>query len=211
MRRIDKVKTWVFWTICLLLILGTFLSVINYNWINVALFLLTLFLTFLPSIIERKLKIDYPSEGELTLILFIFASMYLGEIHAFYVKFWWWDLMLHAISGFIVAGIGFMIIYILNKKKKLGLNPVFVSLFSFSFAVSIGVVWEIFEFSMDFIFGVNMQKSGLADTMWDLIVNSISALIVSYLGYLYLKGRMKSKIIDVFKTRFLEKNSDLFK
>jgi len=211
MQRVDKVKIWVFWTIRLLLILGTILSVINYNWINVALFLLTLFLTFLPSIIERELKISYPSEGELILILFIFASMYLGEIHAFYVKFWWWDLMLHAISGFIVAGIGFMIVYILNKKKRLGLNPIFVSLFSFSFAVSIGVIWEIFEFTMDFIFGVNMQKSGLADTIWDLIVNSIGALIVSYFGYLYLKGRMKSKIIDALKARFLEKNSDLFK
>jgi len=211
MRRIDKVKTWVFWTIRLLLILGTILSVINYNWINTALFLLTLFLTFLPSIIERKLKIDYPSEGELILILFIFASLYLGEIHAFYVKFWWWDLMLHAISGFIVAGIGFLIVYILNKKKELGLNPIFVSIFSFSFAVSIGVIWEIFEFITDSILRVNMQKSGLADTMWDLIVNSIAASIISYFGYLYLKGRMKSKIIDVLKTRFLEKNSDLFK
>ncbi len=211
MQKIDKINTWVFWIIRLILILGSLLSIVKYDWINVVFFLLTLFLTFLPSIIEKKFKIDYPNESELVLILFIFASMYLGEIQSFYIKFWWWDLMLHIISGFIIAYIAFMTVHILNKKKKLDLSPVFVSLFSFSFAVSMGVIWEIFEFAVDFIFKVNMQKSGLNDTMSDLIVNSIGALIVSYFGYLYLRKKFKSKIIDRFQKEFLKKNKNLFK
>lgn len=211
MQRIDKITIWTFWVFRALLIIGGFLSVLGQNWMNLLLFVLTLFLTFLPSILEKELKIDSPSESELILVIFIFASMYLGEIHAFYIKFWWWDLMLHTVSGFIIADIGFMLVYILNKQKKLKLTPIFVAMFSFSFAVSLGVLWEIFEFTMDSVFGVNMQKSGLVDTMWDLIVDSIGALIVSLIGYYYLKGKILYKSMKRWEEEFMNKNPDLFK
>ena len=98
--------------------------------------------------------------------------------------------MLHTLSGAIIGAIGFSLVYMLNEKDRVAmkLSPVFVAIFSFGFALSIGTLWEIFEFLMDSLFGFDMQKSGLIDTMWDLIVDALGALVISVLGYLYLKS-----------------------
>ena len=84
----------------------------------------------------------------------------------------------------------FLLVYILNREKGVAfeLSPIFVAIFSLCFAVSIGVIWEIIEFTIDTVFKLNMQKSGLVDTMWDLIIDFLAALAVSFSGYMYLKG-----------------------
>ena len=189
MKRVDKIKFFLSWLLRVLLVVAIFFALLNYNWINLVLAVFTLVLTFLPSIIEKRIKIDYPSEFEILISVFILASLYLGEIHSFYHVFWWWDLMLHTFSGVIIGIIGFSLVNILNVEKKttLKLSPAFVAFFSFSFAISIGVMWEIFEFFMDTTFGFNMQKSGLVDTMWDLIVDALGAFVISAIGYFYLK------------------------
>lgn len=202
---VHKVKLLISLVFRVLLVVAGTIAVIKGNWLNLALSLITLFLTFLPTIIKRQFKVDYPSEFEIAILVFIYAAIYLGGIHSFYYRFWWWDLALHTLSGIIIGAIGFSLVYILNKERRsrIRLSPGFVAIFSFSFALAIGVFWEIFEFLIDSFFGFNMQKSGLIDTMWDLIVNTLGALVVSMVGYLYLKK--DPKLFEKFEKKIIEK------
>ena len=190
MDKVDKVKLLIYILFRISIVAAGTTAILRADWTNFALSLITLFLTFLPAVVGKKLHIHYRREFEIVILLFIYASMYLGEIHSFYYRFWWWDIMLHTLSGVIIGAIGFSLVYMLNEEERVAmeLSPVFVAIFSFGFALSIGTLWEIFEFLMDSLFGLNMQKSGLIDTMWDLIVDALGALVVSVLGYLYLKS-----------------------
>lgn len=185
-------------------------ALIQLRWSLLFIISLTFFITFLPKIIEKRYKIDIPVELEILSILFIFASLFLGEVQNFYTKVWWWDILLHGLSGVTLGFIGFLILYVLDKGGRIDTSPFLIALFSFCFAVAIGCVWEIFEFSMDQIFGLNMQKSGLLDTMWDLIVDSLGALIASFTGYWYMKKR-EVFIFDSLISRFERDNPALFK
>ncbi|MDA3855864.1 MAG: hypothetical protein PF569_06380 [Candidatus Woesearchaeota archaeon] len=211
MFRVDKFVVFVSYIIRFSFIATIIVAGFEMQWITVFLSSLALILTFIPSLIGKNYQIGLPIEFELFLLVFIFASIMLGEIHSYYTRFWWWDVVLHISSGLILGMIGFLIIFILNYEKKihLNLNPIFIALFSFSFALSIGVIWEIFEFSMDQIFGFNMQKSGIVDTMWDLIVDSIGALIVVTGGYFYTK-KVKVPIFHHMMFKFREKNPRVF-
>ncbi len=204
MERLEKIKLVVSLILRMLLIIAAVTAVFLDDWMNLFLSLFTLFLTFLPVIIERKYKVSYTSEFGIILLVFIALSMYLGEIHSFYYVFWWWDIFLHAISSIIIGGIGFLLVHTLNKEEdvKLKLSPAFVAVFSLGFSVSLGVVWEIFEFSMDSLFGLNMQKSGLVDTMWDLIIYVLGASIVSWFGFIYLKE--DQRWLDKIKSGFIK-------
>jgi len=175
---------------------------------NLGMSILTLLVMFLPTIIERRLSIDFPSEFEIIVVIFIFAALYLGEMQSYFTKVWWWDIFLHTFSGLIIGAFGFSLVDILNKNEKISisLSPVFVSIFSFCFALAIGALWEIYEFTMDSLFGFNMQKSGLVDTMWDLIVDAFGALVFSIIGYFYLKGKVN--ILDRFKGKRRDWNED---
>ncbi len=185
-------------------IVTAIISAITENWIMCFFSLLALILSFLPILIEKRFDIDIPIELELIILIFIYASIFLGEAHNYYYKYHWWDLMLHTLSAIVLGLLGFIFVYALNKDMNvsLKLNPFFISLFSFSFALSVGTLWEIFEFFMDYFLGFNMQKSGLVDTMTDLMVDAIGALVISFLGYYYSKKIDKSilkKLYQKFK------------
>lgn len=192
---------WIFWTVRIFSIVLIVLTVITGHWLGTLNASLTLFVTFLPNILQKKWNVVYPSEIWFVTLLFVMAALIFGEIFDFYYKFALWDAILHTISGFVIALVAFIIIKQLNDiDVRVDLSPFFVALFAVSFSLAIGVVWEIFEFSMDQFFGTNMQKSGLMDTMQDLIVCTIGAVIVGTMGYLHLKhgrnnmvGRMMEK------------------
>jgi len=170
-----------------------------------------------PTLFRRKLDVDIPVEFHITAVVFIFAALYLGEIQSFYLRFWWWDIALHATAGLLMGIVGFLLVYLLNASTRveLHLTPGFIAMFAFLYAVTIGTLWEIFEFSMDQFFGLNMQKpmlgdsSGLTDTMWDMIVNAIGACIISTVGWRYLKGKQTFFVRDWIRT-FIRKNPALF-
>ncbi len=119
--------------------------------------------------------------------------------------------MLHTLSGVILGFVGFILIYILNREEDIDviLSPLFIAVFTFTFAVSFGVFWEIFEYAMDTMFGFNMQKSGLVDTMWDLIADCIGGGIASFYGYMYLKNGMKS-YFEKTVNLFIDENEQFF-
>lgn len=191
----------------ILLILAIFITIYMGSWLNLFIAILALFLTHLPYVIANKWKIYLPPEMQLTILLFLFGSMFLGELNNFYERFWWWDVMLHTMSGVILGYTGFALVFTLNSEEKVQVNlsPIFVVIFAYTFAIAVGAVWEIFEFTMDSIFGLNMQKSGLVDTMWDLIVDSLGGLFASVKSYKYLKTGSSSFFIRGIR-KFLSKN-----
>ncbi|MGI6778926.1 MAG: hypothetical protein ACOX7R_13225 [Acetivibrionales bacterium] len=202
MSKVDRFKLILFIFFRLTVAAAAIISALEGDWTSTAMSALTLVVFFLPSIINRKLKLDFSSEFEIVVIIFIYAAMFLGEVQSFYNKFWWWDIMLHSSSGLILGAVGFSLVDTLNRNEKVSINlsPVFVAVFSFCFTLTIGVIWEFYEFAMDSIFGFNMMKSGLVDTMWDLIFDAIGGLIFSILGLLHLKGKIR--ILDRFITRY---------
>lgn len=177
--------------------------------------LLILLFTFLPLLMRTQFRIRIPHEIETLAIIFIYLSLFLGEVQGYYERFWWWDLALHAGSGFLLGILGFLFVYLLNENDKISLHlsPGFIATFAFMFAMSVGVLWEIFEFAMDTLFGMDMQRraTGVVDTMWDLVVDCIGALVISVLGYGYLKTEEIDSFLERMIHRFIQANPRLFR
>ena len=212
---------------------------------------LTLVLMILPSILTKKLKIYLPSALEIVILCFIFAAEILGEISSFYINVPHWDTMLHTINGFLCAAVGFALVDLFNRDERFTfkLSPLFLAVVAFCFSMTIGVLWEFFEFSADQFFATDMQKDtivhqintveldatktnkvvkikniddviivhtdgseenlglggyldiGIIDTMKDLFVNFIGAVVFSILGFIYVKTRGKGRIASSFIPR----------
>lgn len=140
-------------------------NILTRNYENVFVCILTLLLFLVPFIIERKFKIEIPDDLEIIILVFIFSAEILGELNSFYTKIPGWDTMLHTINGFIMGAIGLSLIELLNKNEniKIMLSPIFVAIVSFCFSMTIGVLWEFFEFGMDMTFNTDMQKDYIVD------------------------------------------------
>lgn len=236
-----------------LVILVMILQIFNRNYENVFLCALTLLLLIVPSFLQVNLKIELPTGLEIILLFFVFAAEILGEIEAYYIRFPFWDTMLHTLNGFLMAAIGFSLVDILNRNErfKFELSPFFVAIVAFCFSMTIGVLWEFFECAMDLFFGQDMQKDtivhafssvmldpeganhpirvsgiydvavngqslglggyldiGLLDTMKDLFVNFVGAVIFSAVGYIYIRNRGKSSIAARFIPRLKKPEAD---
>lgn len=155
----SKATLFVYITLRILIILCLIREFFNGNYQNTLLCVLSLILFLLPSFIERKFKIELPNILEITIYIFIFSAEILGEINNFYGTFSNFDNLLHTLNGFLAASIGFSLIYLLNENvDSFKLSPLFVSILSFCFSMTIGVCWEFFEYGMDNIFRLDMQK-----------------------------------------------------
>lgn len=214
------------------------------NYENLFVCVLTLFLFGVPLFIDRRLRIDLPPALEGIIYIFIYAAEIQGEIGSYYTKYPGWDTMLHTTNGFLMAAIGFALVDIFNRSEKFSmkLSPLFLAIVAFCFSMTVGVLWEFFEFTMDQLFGMDMQKDffvtvihtvslnpdslnivehipieslivngedwlakyggyldiGLIDTMKDLMVNFIGAVVFSVIGYLYSKRREKGGFAEKF-------------
>ncbi|MFW6457142.1 MAG: hypothetical protein ACOC0A_02515 [Planctomycetota bacterium] len=197
------------------IMLGTVgIAIYEHSWLTAFLTLCIICLTLLPSIVSRHFEVRIPAEIELTAILFIFAALFLGSIHGYYERFWWWDVILHLSSGFLLGILGFLLVYVLNQHKRVEvhMNPGFISFFSFTFALSMGALWEIFEFGMDHFFLLDMQRAqtGVVNTMWDLIVDAAGGATIALLGYFYLWSESEF-FVERWISHFIEQNPQLFK
>lgn len=226
-----------------LVILVMILQILNRNFEDVFYCALTLILLIIPSILQVEFKIELPTPLEIIILLFIFAAEIMGEIGSYYTKFPYWDTMLHTMNGFLAAAIGFSLVDILNRQKsdKFHLSPLYLSIVAFCFSMTIGVMWEFFECTMDVFFGMDTQKDtivhtinsvmldptktqkivritdiqdvvvngqslglggyldiGLLDTMKDLFVNFVGAVIFSIIGYFYVKKRGEGRFAKKF-------------
>lgn len=179
------------------------------QWSNAFVTIVALSLTLLPTVFSNRFHIQLPLSFLAAISLFFFGTLFLGEIFDFYNKFWWWDVLLHASSAVGFGIIGFLFIFYLFQGDRYAAPSWALGVIAFCVALSMGALWEIFEFTMDEIFGMNMQKSGLVDTMWDLIVDTIGASFGAVSGFLWLKGQSLglSGMID----EFIQNNRSLFK
>ena len=208
----DKIQLIISYFLQAVILGSGIFSVFEKQWLNAFFMLGILILTFAPAVVRRNYRVFLPVEFDFITILFVFLAIFLGEWQAYYYKFWWWDILLHSGSGFLIGIAGFLLVYILNSQRKIQLQmkPLFISLFAFAFALAFGALWEILEFSLDQTFSLNMQKDGLADTMLDLIVDAIGAAVISILGFFYLrKGNFL--VFDRMIHRFIDRNPRLFK
>lgn len=224
-----------------LVIFTMVMSAIHGNYENVFLCVLTLILFYMPDVIQRSLKVHLPDMLEIIVLVFIFAAEILGEIQAFYIRIPIWDTLLHTTTGFLAAAVGFSMMDLLNRNERFSvqMSPIYLSLMAFCFSMTIGVLWEFFEFGADLLLRTDMQKDtiltsissvalnpepvnvpikvdsivsmslngqdmgingyldiGLYDTMKDLFVNFIGAVVFSVFGFFYVKHRDKKSFVE---------------
>lgn len=175
--REHKSSAIVYLTLRALVLIMMVLQFFNQNYENVFMCLLTLLLLVIPSFIQVTFKVELPSTLEVIILLFIFAAQILGEISEFYLVFPFWDTVLHVLNGFLAAAIGFSMVDLLNRSERIvfTLSPFFIAIVAFCFSMTIGVVWEFFEFGMDQILGYDMQK--------DTIVHAIHSVTLDPEGH----------------------------
>ena len=246
----------VFMILNVLVILTAIRCIFTKNYESLATCVLVLVLFLAPAFVEDKMDLTIPPLFKAIIFTFIFAAEILGEIDSFYVKIPGWDTMLHTINGFLFAAVGFSLIYLLNRgSKDFNLSPFYMALVAFCFSMTIGVIWEFFECSMDMFFNMDMQKDyllttvnsvnldpansgevihvkdivetvittssgetttiedgyldvGIRDTMKDLLVNLIGAVVFSTIGYFSLKNDKQSKVADSLMIRPNEHEED---
>jgi hypothetical protein len=163
--------------------------------------LATLALSLAPVAVARWADIHVPPSFIAALVIFVGATLFLGEVFDFYERVWWWDIAMHAGSAIGFGLIGFVLVFMIFQGDRYAAPPIALAFMAFCFAIFIGTAWEVFEFAMDRLFGFNMQKSGLQDTMGDLIVNMAGAVVAAATGFAYLKGRARgglAALIDEF-------------
>ena len=164
---------------------------------------------FLPQRFARFFGIELPRTVLTAIVLFIFATLFLGEVGDFYERFWWWDVVLHFLSALSFGAMGFLFIFMLFEGDRYAAPAWALAMLAFCVGLSIGTLWEVFEYGMDQIVGTNMQKSGLVDTMTDLIIDTVGAAIGAFSGYLYLKGRQIGGLGAVLD-QFIKLNKRLY-
>ena len=247
----------VYFTLRILVIAMLVLQLLNRNYENVFLCALTLLLLLvMPSLVQVTFKVELPTTLEIIILMFIFAAEILGEISEFYLVFPFWDTVLHTLNGFLAAAIGFSMVDLLNRSERtvFNLSPLFMAIVAFCFSMTIGVIWEFFEFGMDTLIGYDMQKDtvvhtirsvtldpagrnvpyvikditetavngqelglggyldiGLIDTMQDLIVNFIGAVVFSVIGFFFVKNRGKGKVAWRFIPRRKTEDRDFLR
>ena len=249
----DRLTFAVYVLLRIAVILAMIASCLSGHYENLFVCTLSLVLFLVPAFFETNFGIELPSAFEIIILLFIFAAEILGELGSYYVKVPIWDTALHTINGFLCAAVGFSLVDIVNRNErfKLQLSPLFLAIVAFCFSMTIGVLWEMFEFTADMVFKTDMQKDfvvhtissvaldptnsnkavvidgitdvavngqslglggyldiGLIDTMKDLIVNFVGAVVFSIIGYFYVKSRGKNKFAENFIPRLAESEKE---
>ena len=172
------------------IVIAGVISGIHGNWQSALLAVATVVLLVLPFFVESKLNVYVPTFFSLCVSAFLYATIILGQVDNYYAKYWWWDVMLHSGSGLAFGIIGLVVLLIFLKRGAFSARPLILSLFAFCFALAIGLLWEVFEFSGDVLFHTNMQQrqTGVTDTMKDEIMDTVGAFLGAGLGYLYLRS-----------------------
>ena len=234
-------------------VIALILSFLSKDYQSCVMCVFVLILYSLPDFFERKLRIKLPSALEIIILCFIYAALILGEIKNYYAQFPHWDLILHTTSGFLVAAFGYSLVDLLNGRDEVpfNLSPIFMAVVSFCVSMTIGVMWEFFEYAADNIMGWDMQKDtvinairsvtldpavsntpilvdnitevyingkelgvggyldiGLFDTMEDLFVNFVGAVVFSVIGFFHTKSKGKSKLVKNLVPRRQEETKE---
>lgn len=182
------ITTLVYLALSVVLMLTAGVSLVQGNWESSLLAITTIAFLFAPFLIEQKMNVYFPTLFSFFISLFLIATIILGEFGEYYAKYWWWDVMLHSGSGIAFGLIGLVVLLIFLRRGKIEAKAYVLCFFAFCFALAIGLLWEVVEFASDQLLGTNMQntQTGVVDTMKDLCMDTLGALMGAALGYLYL-------------------------
>ena len=250
-KRCNRVVLTVYLSLRLIVIASLTVQLAEQNFENAFICILTLLLFQTPSFLERRLKVVLPDVLEIMILVFIFAAQIMGEIQEYYLTVPYWDILLHGCNGFLFAAIGFSMVNVLNENKSasFSLSPLYMAMTAFCFSMTIGILWEFFEWGMDSWFGTDMQKDtvisgfqsvllnplghnvpcavteirntvlihedgsstalnlggyldiGLLDTMTDLLVNFLGAVLFFPIGFFYVKSKGKGRLAQLLIPR----------
>jgi len=203
-------QTWLARLIWLSLLLGGLWALLEWRLELAFVSLGTLAVSVVPVLAAKWADVRVPPGFIAAVVFFVAATLFLGEVFDFYERFWWWDIAMHASSAVAFGLVGFVLVFIMFQGDRFAAPPIAMAFFAFCFAMTIGALWEVFEFGMDQTFGMNMQKSGLNDTMGDLIVNTLGAVIGAASGFAYLKGQARGGVQQMID-EFVQRNPRLFK
>jgi len=181
-------------------------AVLAGNWQSAFLAAVTVVFILVPLPFQARAGVYVPRVFQVALALFVYATLFLGEANRFYYDVWWWDVMLHSGSAFAFGLIGLITLMLSVSRQTIRAKPIVLSVFAFSFALMIGVLWEIFEFTGDQLLNMDMQKDGLNDTMWDFIVNTVAAFAAALVGYFYLTPHTPSTPLDPVLDKVVTEN-----
>ncbi|MFN4202401.1 MAG: hypothetical protein ACK4GM_05035 [Tabrizicola sp.] len=182
-------STLVLTLIRLILMIEAAVAMVQGVWPAAFVTLAALGLTVLPGLLASRVGLHLPPSFLAAIAAFVLATLYLGEVYDFYNRFWWWDLALHFGSAMGFGILGFLLIFMLFEGDRYAAPPWAIGALSFCLAITVGTLWELFEYAMDSLFGFNMMKSGLPDTMGDITVNMLGAALAAVAGVIYLLDR----------------------
>ncbi len=205
-----RAQPYIAQAIWVVLVVAFAVALVSARWSLAFVSAATFGLSLLPVLFSGRFGIHLPMRFVAGIVVFVFATIFLGEAFDFYNRIWWWDIALHGGSALAFGLAGFLFVFMLFEGDRYAAPAWAIAFVSFCFALSIGTMWEIFEFAMDGIFGLNMQKTGLVDTMWDLIVDTAGAGIGALSGYLYLKRRDVAGLSGLLQ-EFVQANRRLFR
>ncbi len=208
-------RTFIFYLILRGLVILTLIRcIITQNYESAAICILSLLLFLMPAVLQKQMKIEFPAVFQAIIFGFIYAAEILGEVNHYYVIIPGWDTMLHTMNGFLCAAIGFSLIYLLNRgSKHFNLSPFYLTLVAFCFSMTVGVIWEFFEFAMDQLFYVDMQKDFIVQTIGSVtldpndsgmpfIIQNITDTVINTAdgqSYIVPGGYLDIGIIDTMK------------
>jgi len=192
------------------LVLAAIEAFILGRWSMVLVSTLTLIVSLIPSFVTERLHVKLPWPFFTGIVLFIFATLYLGEAFDFYERYWWWDVLMHLLSATGLGLAGFVFVFALFEGDRYAAPAWAIAFISLCFAITMGTAWEIFEYLTDMIFATNMQKSGLDDTMQDLMVDVVGASIGALAGFGFLKGQNRGGLTGMIAD-FVRQNRRFFK
>lgn len=181
-----SITTGLSWLMKLLMVLLLPLSIYRGDYLFTVLIVFSVVLSVVPSLLEKSYRVTLPFELDLLITLSIFANTFMGEWLDFYQKVWLWDKLLHVYGSAVVGLLAFVIVYTLNYTRIVRLSIPLIGFFTVTFAMAVGGLWEIGEFSVDTLFGKHTQN-GLADTMWDMINDLIGGIVIAAIGMAYVK------------------------
>jgi len=203
-------QSWLVYAIWMFLLGASGFAMWEQNWPMVFVALATLFSSIVPAMVADRYEIRLPVAFFAGMVLFIFAALFLGEAFDFYERYWWWDIALHGAAAMGFGLVGVIIALVMFEGDRYAAPAWAISLFAFCLSVTIGAMWEVFEYLMDLSFGLNMQKSGLMDTMSDLMVDAIGGAIGAVAGLGYLHGRDKHGLAGQIG-EFVRRNRGIFR
>ena len=193
-----------------ILILAVFIGIYSGRRLVLIIAGLALIFTFVPGFVEYYFEIKVPAKFEVMILLFIYGLLLLADVKGVFAEYFWFGTILNFASAIALGFVGFTVLYVLHKEEKINASPIVIAIFAFSFAVAVGVLWQIFEFLLDSFFGFRIQTTGFNEIMGDLVANSIGSLVVSLAGYYYIKNG-KIRVASTFIEKLIYKNPGMFK